>query len=187
MYSQNPRNFSSSFGQPAHPVQTSPSRQAGRSFYWAGFVLGLLLTAILSCGGLAFALGLDTFTLADIQGSKPSWTPPAATPTQEIAISASNSQQAAQLQSGGTFQVGAVVRNVTRSRVRIRQSPGHLGKPGDDIIALIQPGMTVQILDGFIEANNLKWWYVRHTTSDGREIDGWVAEATPSGVTILNQ
>lgn len=187
MYSQNPRKISSSFGQPAYPTQTPSARQVGHSFYWAGFVLALLLTTMISCGGLAFALGFDTITLADIQGPEPVWTPPVATPTQEIVISSNSDQQSTQLKSDGTFQAGAVVRNVTRSRVRIRQSPGHLGKPGDDIIALIQPGETVQILDGFVEANNLKWWYVRHTASDGREIDGWATEATPSDVTILSQ
>ncbi|MEZ4708852.1 MAG: SH3 domain-containing protein [Caldilineaceae bacterium] len=147
-----------------------------RSLFWPGFTFGLVFTALVSCGGLAMALGLNDISLADIQGGGPAWTPPAITPTPENVVV----QSAAAAPIAGIFQPGQNVRNITNSRVNIRRTPGHLGKPGDDILAQAQPGESVEIISGPTEADNLLWWQIRYGGTEG-----WVAEATSSGVTIL--
>ena len=146
--------------------------------------MGLLLTTAFSCGGLTSFLGLTDITLSDIQGSGPRWTPPppaTATPAVSNAVAVSAAGESATEQVGA-FRSSAQARNMTSSRVRIRQTPGHLGKPSDDIVAVIPPGDVVEILTGPESASNLTWWRVRYGA-----IEGWVAEATSSGVQILGR
>lgn len=83
--------------------------------------------------------------------------------------------------------LGVQARNITNSRVNIRQTPGHLGKSDSDILAQMQPGDTVTIIGGPTVADNLVWWQIQYTSSDGRSLEGWAAEATGSGVQILGQ
>jgi hypothetical protein len=165
---------------PAPPV----SNQTKRSRFWPGFAIGLLLMAMLTCGGTATVLGLDRISLADIQGSDPLWTPPAVTPTPQPAANVSE-ETAGESVTEGSFQPGAVVRNVTNSRVNIRATPGHLGKPAEDVLAQAQPGESMEIIGGPEQADNLTWWRIRHAAADGRTVEGWMAEATSSGVVIL--
>ena len=87
----------------------------------------------------------------------------------------------------GTFLIGDSVRNITSSRVNIRQEPGYLSKSADDIIGQVFPGEAVVILEGPATADNLSWWRIRYTNSGGMAIDGWMAEATASGVQILGK
>ena len=167
--------FDEPFTEYIEEPPSEPTPKA-RSLFWPGFTFGLALTALLSCGGLAMALGLNDISLADIQGGGPAWTPPAITATAETEVV----QSAAAASIAGTFQPGQLVRNITNSRVNIRRTPGHLGKPGDDIVAQAQPGESLEILSGPTEADSLLWWQIRYGN-----VDGWVAEATSSGVTIL--
>jgi hypothetical protein len=89
--------------------------------------------------------------------------------------------------SGGAFQLGETARNITSSRVNIRQTPGHLGKTDSDIVAQLQPGDTMQIVAGPAPADNLTWWLIQFQSRDERMVEGWVAEATGSGVQILGR
>lgn len=173
--------------EPASP-RPAPSPPAARrharvrTLFWPGFAAGFLLLSILTCGGLAAATGLNRIDLEDIQGNAVGWTPPSvtATPTPDVANVAPGDNAAA-----GLFAPGANVRNITNSRVNIRQTPGHQGKPSSDIIAQVEPGGVLQIVAGPAPADNLTWWLIRYQTPDGRSIEGWVAEATQSGVQIL--
>jgi hypothetical protein len=130
---------------------------------------------------------LNEISLADIRSDgAPVWTPPTAAPTSAAAVNAA-SDSAATNTSLGRFQIDDQVRNMTQSRVNIRRSPGYLGKDGGDIVAQVQPGGTMQIVDGPVEADNLTWWTISYRTANGSTVEGWVAESTGSGVTILGR
>lgn len=155
-----------------------------RSLYWPGFILGMLLMTGLSCTGLAMVLGLNELTLLDLQASgEPIWTPPPPTPTSDAPVAEAPRSLAES--DAFSFRPGETVRNVTASRVNIRRSPGHQGKPGDDVIAQAQPGDQVVVVAGPQEADGLLWWRVQYRTSAGADVEGWMAEATGSGVTIM--
>jgi hypothetical protein len=121
--------------EPTTAPPAQPARRALRSWFWPGFAAGFLLLSVLSCGGLAMATGLNRIDLEDIQGSGAVWTPPEVTPTATLDP---NAAQAAPAPGGGLFQPGETVRNVTNSRVNLRQSPGHLGKTQADILGQLQ-------------------------------------------------
>ena len=95
-----------------------------------------------------------------------------------------NEIQAATVDGG--FVPGQQARNATSSRVNIRRTPGYLSKRADDVIGQIQPGERVEIIGPPMGADNLLWWQIRYPTATGQTIEGWVAEATASGVVILD-
>jgi hypothetical protein len=139
---------------------------------------------MLSCGGIVMATGASRIRLADFQNDQVAWTPPAVTPTPIVEQPA---DQGVVETSGGLYLPGDVVRNITSSRVNIRAVPGYLGKPEGDVVAQVLPGETVEILGGRALADNLIWWRIRYTAPDGGVVEGWIAEATASGVQILGQ
>ncbi len=161
----------------AAPSLTAHSRRRpSRSFFWLGFVIGFTLLTLASCGGLVLSLGLNRLSLSDLTGSSSAWTPPTLLPTPELPA------PAAPVTEGGAFVAGQTVRNVTGSRVNVRATPGHLGKPASDILLQISPGEQLVILGEAAQANNLTWQRVRVNG-----VEGWVAEATASGVQILGE
>lgn len=167
------------------PVQPPQGKGGSRFPFWLGFTSSFLVLTILSVVTLLFSAGFNRFDLASLQGDAEGWTPPeiVATPTpQQNVVSAD-----AAISGGGLFAPETTLRNVTSSRVNIRQSPGHLGKTDGDIIAQIEPGESVTIVGPSTTADNLTWWQVRYPASNGRTIEGWVAQATASGVQILGQ
>ena len=178
-------NLEPTLTQPStKPVTPPPAHRGLRSWFWPGFAAGFLLLSLLSCGGLVMATGLNRIDLEDIQGSGAVWTPPAVTPTPTLDP---NAVAPAAVAGTGAFQLGETVRNITNSRVNIRQTAGHLGKSNSDILAQLQSGDTLQIVAGPNFADGLNWWLIRYQTSDGRVVEGWVAEATQSGVQILGR
>lgn len=139
-----------------------------------------------SCAGLAMVLGLNEAALLEIQSSgERAWIPPTSLPT--VAQPAVEVERNIRVDNEFAFRIGDSGRNVTQSRVNIRQSPGHLGKPENDVIAQAQPGDVFAITDGPEESDNLRWWRIRFTTTAGTVIEGWMAEATASGVTIMGR
>ena len=170
------------------PISLPETEQAAlpasnrRARFWIGFAAGFALLTIASCGGIGIALGLNELSLAELQGNGAVWTPPPYTPAPTplpVADAAA---------SGATrFAVDQRVRNLTNSRVNLRSTPGYLSKTASDVIGTLQPGDRVTILGEQQAADNLTWWRVRATLTDGRTIDGWVAEATASGVQILGE
>lgn len=164
----------------------SQTNDSVRSLFWPGFALGFLLLATLSCGGLFAALGLDELSFSDLQVGAPAWTPPPIVPTPENPIASSQTDPDAALAGAAGFAIGSAVRNATNSRVNIRRAPGYLGKPADDVLAQLQPGDAMVILDGVTVVDGLNWWHVRTTGGSALPVEGWVAEATASGVKILD-
>jgi hypothetical protein len=165
------------------PVETHAPVSRRRSLFLPGFALGFLLLTAITCAGSLFAAGLDTGSIADLRGrAAVAWTPP---PPLIIAPVQEPSAPAETEQSGDfAFRTGDRPRNITSSLVNVRAVPGYLGKPPQDIVAQAVPGQVVEILDGPQVADGLIWWYVRLSTPSG-EAEGWMAEATGSGVQIL--
>lgn len=177
---------------PPPPPSSSgrPPRAVGRSaraWFWPGFVVGFLLLFVLSLGGAALLVGITPLTFSEMQSQSGVWTPPPVPPTPEVA-----EQVAAEAESGAAeipvgFAIGDAMRNITQSRVNIRQVPGYLSKPAGDVIAQIGPGESVELLGGRAVADNLNWWYIRYRTPGNQVVDGWIADATASGVQILGR
>lgn len=170
------------FPAPARPG--TPTGRPTRRLFWVGFVTSFLLLSVVSCGGLVLSTGLNRLDLASLQGGAAVWSPPLVTPTPTPDPSVVG---ATANQGDGVLALGEQARNMTNSRVNIRQTPGHLGKSDSDILAQMQPGDTVTIIGGPTSADNLVWWKIQYTTSAGRTVEGWAAEATGSGVQILGQ
>lgn len=164
---------------PSAHASPPPTRVSGRRpSFWVGFALGFALLALASCAGLGIAFGFDSVSLSEIRGVANPWTPPtlAPTPTPDpLAVSGGEVTE-----GGGRFVAGQTLVNVTGSRVNLRSTPGHLGKDASDVLAQLEPGAAVVLTGENAQADNLIWWRVAY-----QGIEGWVAEATASGVQIL--
>lgn len=165
---------------PARPTSPNPRT---RSNFWLGFALGFTLLTVVSCSGIGIAFGINRLNLAELRGVSAAWTPPPYTPTPVPQPTANEGGSI-----GSTrFASQQTVRNLTNSRVNIRATPGYLSKPAGDVLGVVAPGATLLILGENQMADNLIWWRVRATLVDGRVVEGWVAEATASGVQILGE
>jgi hypothetical protein len=165
-----------------------------RSLFWPGFVAGFLLLSIVSCGGVVMATGVSRINLASFQDNGAAWSPPPTPPTLVAQPAAGGEGTAGGVvidETGGAYRAGDVVRNITASRVNIRAAPGYLGKPDGDVIAQVLPGETMEVLGERALADNLTWWRIRFipagALAGARVVEGWVAEATASGVQILGR
>ena len=173
--------------EPAPPPAPTgaPQKRGRKSLFWPGFALGFLLLASIVCGGSAAALGLTRISLDDIRNNGAAvWTPP---PVTALAPSDSAPVIAPVTTVSDRFAAGAPVRNVTSSRVNIRTTPGYLGKTAGDSVGQVDPGAQMTVLGDSQSAENLVWWRIRYQDSAGGVLEGWVAEATASGVQILAQ
>jgi hypothetical protein len=172
--------------QPAAPGDGSRKRggrrAGGRGRFWAGFVVGFALLTIASCTGVAATLGFGRLSLADLRGGESGWVPPTLVPTPEAPLGSDGVVAEGSLVAGGRFEAGSRARNITGTRVNVRSTPGHLGKPEGDVLAQVSPGEQVEILGETATADNLTWYRVLFQGSEG-----WVAEATASGVQILGE
>lgn len=75
----------------------------------------------------------------------------------------------------------------TTTLVRLRRSPGYLGKGPEDIIAEIAPAVEGIIIADPTEKDGLTWWQVQITARDGSILAGWMAEATAEGEVLLQK
>jgi hypothetical protein len=80
------------------------------------------------------------------------------------------------------FRIGDEVR--TQTTVRLRRSPGYVGKPADDILTDVSPNTAVRLLDGPRSEDSLTWWQGR-VTVNGVDRTGWIAQVGPDGVVLL--
>lgn len=170
--------------QTLQPAATPSPGRKRRSLFWLGFVLGFALLLFASCSGVGIALGLNQLSLAELQGANGAWTPPPYTPS-PTPLPIEETQRGATVST--RFVAQQVARNLTNSRVNVRSTPGYLSKPAGDVIGLLPPDGTVVILGESQLADNLVWWRVQIARTDGRTLEGWVAEATASGVQILGE
>ena len=85
----------------------------------------------------------------------------------------------------GELGVGSLA--VTLTTVRLRKSPGYVGKPPDDTIMAVAPDTSVAVADGPATMDGLTWWEVRGLESDGTLFAGWMAETAPNGVRLLEE
>ncbi|MBE2238298.1 MAG: SH3 domain-containing protein [Caldilineaceae bacterium] len=176
-----------SIPEETHPVSPPPTPRARKPYsrFWVGFVIGFGILLLASCSGIGIALGLNQVSLAELQGNGVVWTPPPYTPAPTLQPEA----DVAVATGGASARFGGAqrVRNLTNSRVNVRATPGYLSKQASDVIGVLEPGATVTILGENQVADNLAWWRVQATLADGRTVEGWVAEATASGVQILGE
>jgi murein DD-endopeptidase MepM/ murein hydrolase activator NlpD len=70
--------------------------------------------------------------------------------------------------------------------VRVRRSPGYLGKAENDVLGEFSPRTTLYLLDGPRQADNLAWWRVSGVTPQGKVV-GWVAQGAPNGATLVGR
>ena len=164
------------------PPRTPPpvAKVSGRWPFWLGFAVSFLFLTAASIAILLLSTGVDNFDLATLQGGEAAWTPPEIIPTatSDPAIGAAASS------ANGSFASGSFLRNVTNTNVLIRQTPGNLSKPENDVIGRIPSGERVEIIGGPATADGLIWWQVRYSAA-GQMLEGWSAEVTASGLRIL--
>jgi hypothetical protein len=132
---------------------------------------------------MVLATGINRLDLTDLQNEGQVWTPPRVTATPVVTPEVVEGPVIGE--AGGAFSMGQRLSNVTSSQVNIRALPGYLSKATGDIIGQVPPGGVVEVIGGRSSADGLTWWYIRYTAPDGATIDGWIAEATASGVQIL--
>jgi hypothetical protein len=82
-----------------------------------------------------------------------------------------------------TFSPGDQVQTLTI--VRMRKSPGTTNKPADDIVADVPTNTILTVFSGPQKADNMTWWRNVGRLPDGRQIEGWMAEALPDGTKLL--
>jgi len=187
-YSALPKYDDESAEAMTRPPELTPEpkpkpRRRLRNLFWPGFAVGFLLLTFASCGGVVLATGLDRIDLT--HNNRRAWTPPIVTATPVATAAPDNASTVGE--AGGAFSMGQQLHNVTSSQVNIRAAPGYLSKPNGDVIGQVPSGGQIKIIGGHTSADGLTWWYSRYTAPDGVAIDGWIAEATASGVQILGQ
>jgi murein DD-endopeptidase MepM/ murein hydrolase activator NlpD len=82
------------------------------------------------------------------------------------------------------FTPGEFLRSTTT--VNLRRTPGVRNKPTGDVLATIPAGSQVRLLAGPRSVDELIWWQVQ-TSTDGRSLTGWMAEATTAGLPLLER
>lgn len=84
-----------------------------------------------------------------------------------------------------TFAPGDRAR--TLDMVRMRRSPGYIGKSLSDVIMDLPVGQLVTIQKGPSPADSLSYWQVSAKDSVGSDVVGWIAEVAPNGVKLLEK
>lgn len=85
----------------------------------------------------------------------------------------------------GTFAPGDRAR--TLDMVRMRRSPGYVGKPLSDVVTDIPAGQTVTIQKGPGAVDGLNYWQASAKDSAGSDVVGWMAEVAPNGAKLLEK
>lgn len=83
------------------------------------------------------------------------------------------------------LQVGDRVMNVSPQTVRIRATPGDVGKGEDDILLRVPRRGLMAVHDGPREVDGLRWWKVELEYPETTQPAGWVTDASRSGLRIL--
>jgi len=95
-------------------------------------------------------------------------------------------EMAPALPRGASYNVLVGLRtDYAQSFLNLRQSPGYVGKEADDILGQVALGAPVTVLDGPLDADDLRWWQVRAPLLDNQVGSGWVADSAPNGFLML--
>ncbi|MBE2233475.1 MAG: hypothetical protein IAE85_08280 [Anaerolinea sp.] len=149
---------------------STPPRSSGHSGLWAAMTFFLLIIACLA--GLALVMSGGRLPAL---GNEASWTPPPAGAPAAVASVAAPA-------GSGAFALGEAVRNANAGPVNLRRSAGYQNKPAGDVIAAVPAGQMGEISGGPQEADGLVWWRVRFG-----DLEGWMAERSSQGVTLLDR
>ncbi|MCE2466578.1 MAG: M23 family metallopeptidase [Caldilineaceae bacterium] len=84
-----------------------------------------------------------------------------------------------------TFANGDRVMNIQSDVLRIRRTPGHVGKPDSDIIGRAPSRSTLLVHGGPEIRDNLRWWRTDMVIPPSNQPSGWVAEGSQSGLRLL--
>ncbi len=80
------------------------------------------------------------------------------------------------------FRPGDIV--FAQTALRVRRSPGFVGKDESDTLTALTPGQAVTVIGARAAHDGLTWWPVRVTTAAGVVIEGWAAQATAEAVLL---
>lgn len=139
----------------------------------SAFVIGIATAvAVVSLAILLLAAGLGPS-----QRGPQRWTPVTPTPTP---VATPTPPLVGPTPTPEGIYVGGTARVVSNVGVRLRRSPGYQNKPASDVLTVVPPHSVVAVVGGPEEADGLRWWRVRW-----RSYEGWMAEATASGVQLL--
>lgn len=82
------------------------------------------------------------------------------------------------------IKVGGFVK--TLDLVRMRQTPGVVGKPEGDILYDVPADTVLTVIDGPQTVDTLAWWKARGNVAEVGELTGWMAELAPNGIRLLS-
>ena len=80
------------------------------------------------------------------------------------------------------FQPGITV--YAQAAVRVRQTPGYVGKDESDTLLGLNPGQPATILGPTEARDGLTWWQVGVLQPDGTTVEGWAAQATADALLL---
>ncbi len=83
------------------------------------------------------------------------------------------------------FAVDDTLMNVSPDLIRVRVSPGNVGKPSEDILARVPRRSVLQIQGGPQMVDGLRWWQVLIRFPETPQPEGWVADSTRGGIRVL--
>ncbi len=144
---------------------------------WTVVFLGLLLGAatvlILVVAGMYIATQGWSHAAAPTR-----WHPITPTPTPQITPTPTPSPTPTPRPEG--LYIGGRAKVVSRVGVRMRKTPGYKGKPANDVVIVVPPNTTLDVIGGPKEVDGLRWWQVRW----GKH-EGWMAEFSAGGTRLL--
>lgn len=119
------------------------------------------------------------------QGDEPrqGWIPQYGERDEPLIVRLTRSDADAADQDGSPIRPGDSVR--TLDWVRMRLTPGYVGKPAEDVVTDIAPGVLLAVTGGPQAADGLTWWLLRPQSGPEAAYAGWMAEYAPDGLRLL--
>lgn len=164
-------------GDPVVMQEPKKQKSAGGSGWAAPALLILGLFGVIVVLAVMPTQSSPTFVQPGALTPPPTYAPGIPTPTSFLPqVGAQNA--AIQCQPG--IQVGKTAAAVADS-VRIRQSPGYVGKDDSaDTVQYLRKGDVVNVIGGPVNKDGLCWWNVQH-----QAITGWSADHSTGGQLLL--
>jgi len=83
-----------------------------------------------------------------------------------------------------TFQEGQQA--IVVAAANLRKTAGFVGAPKTDVLGEVAKDTPATILAPSKKADGLTWWHVRTTLKNGADAEGWIAQASSGGATLLS-